>query len=112
MVKCLQQARIHPNYFISGFSSLSTDVLKFSLRDVFVKFSQILFRFRFALLPGLRFLARADRRASFADAFRRRRSKKHDSFFDQEPDVYQTEIVVSANGVEDVTFTARNEQTA
>jgi len=30
-------------------------------------------------------------------------------FSTKEPDVYQTEIVVSANGVEDVTFTARNE---
>lgn len=30
-------------------------------------------------------------------------------FSTKEPDVYQTEIVVTANGVEDVTFTARNE---
>jgi hypothetical protein len=30
-------------------------------------------------------------------------------FSTKEPNVYQTEIVVTANGVEDVTFTARNE---
>jgi len=30
-------------------------------------------------------------------------------FSTKEPDVYQTEIVVTANGIEDVTFTTRNE---